>query len=131
MNNDRIARLLSEVKIEIFGDDENTSKDKILTLKIKQANAIGFNILYPFKKIKRPLEMPDMYDDWLVMASVELYRKIGDENIKSYAENGLSYTYGTASLLSDELQTMLVPVAGVPIVKEEIKDEEKIDESEL
>lgn len=126
MREERIKNLLSDLRVEILGNDVNTSKDKILTLKLKQANAIGLNILYPFKKGKdRPLEIPDIYDDWLVMAGVELYRGIGDENIKSYAENGLSYTRGTASLLSDELQTLLVPVAGSPGTVE------VIDESEL
>ena len=115
MREERIKKLLVDLRVEILGNDVDTSKDKILTLKLKQANAIGLNILYPIKKGKdRPLEIPDIYDDWLVMAGVELYRGIGDENIKSYAENGLSYTRGTASLLSDELQTLLVPVAGSP-----------------
>ena len=126
MIEERIKKLLPDLRVEILGNDVDTSKDKILTLKLKQANAIGLNILYPFKKGKdRPLEIPDIYDDWLVMAGVELYRGIGDENIKSYAENGLSYTRGTASLLSDELQTLLVPVAGSPGTVE------VIDESEL
>lgn len=130
MEDDRIDTLLEELRLEILGSSEDTSKDDILTLKLKQANTIGLRLAYPFLKGEElPSEMPTQYNDWLVMAAVELYRGIGDENIKSYAENGLSYTRGTAALLSDELSTLVIPLGKVMSMVPSESEEE--NESEL
>lgn len=132
MEEERIDSLLEEVRLEILGSKEDTSKDDILTLKLKQANTIGLRLAYPFLKGEElPSEMPTQYDDWLVMAAVELYRGIGDENIKSYAENGLSYTRGTAALLSDELSTLVIPLGKVMTMEQKVEEESEENESEL
>ena len=48
MQEDRIDSLLEEVRLEILGSNNDTSKDDILTLKLKQANTIGLRLAYPF-----------------------------------------------------------------------------------
>ena len=81
---------------------------------------IGLSIKYPFDDDKNTL--PAKYNNWQIRCCLELYKLAGNENIKTYKENGLEWTTFRDGL-STSLIEEIVPSVGVPKrKKEEIKD---------
>ena len=105
---------LKKMRLEILGDIEDTSKDEIFKLKLTDAKYIALNTLYPFND--EITTLPERYKNWQVRCAIELYNRIGEENIESYSENGISYSYGD-NLVSKELMSELTPKAGVSLWK--------------
>jgi len=103
---------LSEIRLQILGDTDNTSKDDIFKIMLKRAKYIALGTLYPYDF--EITELPQrIQEDWQVRCAIELYEKMDATNVQSYSENGLSITYFTG-LLSSNLIHELTPKAGVP-----------------
>lgn len=93
--------------------DEDASKDALFKLMLKRAKYIALGLLYPYD-----LEIDELpiriQKDWQIRCAEELLNSLGDENVQSYSENGLSISYFT-SLLSQDLKSELTPSkVGVP-----------------
>lgn len=103
---------IEEMRLTIFKDKEKNSKDDIFKLMLKRAKFIALGTLYPYDL--EITEIPKrIAEDWQVRCAIELYERLGDENLQSYSENDLSISYFT-DLLSDRLINELTPKAGVP-----------------
>lgn len=100
------------MRLEILENSSDTSEDEIFKLKLKRAKFKYLGLVYPFDKKKT--ELPDdKAREWQTKCAIELYTSEG-KDLKSYAENGLSESYGRAGLSQDLLNELPPPHGGVP-----------------
>lgn len=101
------------MRIEILGVDEieNTSKDEAFKIKLEDAKNIALDRIYPYQK--DITKLPDRLLNWQTRVAIELYNRLGDEGLTSYAENGLSYSYKTDFISEELLRELPPPHAGV------------------
>ena len=102
---------------EIHASEENYKN--ILESLLEDSLNIGLSIKYPFDD--NIDKLPTRYDNWQLRCCVELYKLAGNENIKSYKENGLEWTMFRDGL-STNLVHEIIPKVGIP--KEVAKDDE-------
>lgn len=104
---------LKEMRIEILEDSSDDSKDEVFKIKLKRAKFRYLRLVYPFR-YRTIAELPDdCARDWQTKCAIELYNLNGDENLKSYSENGLSESYARAGISQDLLNELPPPEAGV------------------
>ena len=104
---------LKEMRIEILNNVEDTSKDEVFKIKLKRAKFRYLRLVYPFR-YRTMTELPDdSARDWQTKCAIELYGLNGDENLKSYTENGLKEEYARAGLSQDLINELPPPEAGV------------------
>lgn len=105
---------LQKMRLEILNDINDESKDDIFKMKLLDAKIIALNTLFPFHDTKVDIDENNVrLRDWQVRCAIELYNKIGNENVSSYSENGLSVTF-LEGVISSSLLKELVPKVGVP-----------------
>lgn len=102
----------------IFESQENYNKtiDRLLD----DAKEDALSLRFPYKDTTN-MELPLRYYNWQLRCAEELYHLIGSTNIKSYSENGLSWTRDTANL-STFLVNKIEPFIGF-ITEEDDEDE--------
>lgn len=93
---------------------------------LEDAKNIALSNLYPFEDWSE-MELPKKYYNWQIRASVELFHFLGYEGIKSYSENGLSFSRMEDGISADLLDE-LMPNAGT-IKKTTLQDEESSKET--
>ncbi len=104
---------LKEMRVEILEDINDNSEDEVFKIKLKRAKFRYLSLVYPFDKDMTNLPN-ERAQEWQIKCAIELYNLKGDENTKSYAENGLSESYARAGLSQDLLNELPPPKAGVP-----------------
>ena len=109
----------------IFGDI-NTYNNVLLRL-LDDAREDALSLRYPYQDTTKK-KMPKKYLNWQLRCAEELYHLIGSVNIKSYSENGLSWTRDTA-YLSTYLVNRIEPMVGY-IRDDEDEECEEDDENE-
>lgn len=103
--------------------DENVHKtveyyEQILNDLLEDSKTIGLSLRFPYFKDYSKLELPEKYYNWQIRCCVELYKLAGNENIKSYSENGLNWEMFRNGLSLD-LRNEIRPKVGVPIEDDE------------
>lgn len=93
----------------IFGDKE--TYEKVLTNLLEDSKYIALSIKYPFEDYSNK-QLPKMYYNWQLRCAKELFQMLGYENIKSYAENGITWTRDGGNI-SDDLRIEIMPNIGV------------------
>ena len=101
--------------------DEETHESKelyeqYLNSLLEDTKDIALNHLYPFL-VERP-ELPSRYYGWQLRACEEINETAGFRGLKSYSENGLSFSKATDGMLSLSIINELIPYAGIPEKKE-------------
>lgn len=104
----------------IFGD--NDTYDKVLLRLLDDSWYIGLSLRYPYRDFSK-LMLPSKYWNWHLRCCEQLYKLIGTAGIKSYAENGLSWTRDSA-YLPYELTNEIEPIVGY-IVSDDDKEDIK------
>ena len=92
-------------KETVFGDIK--TYEKTLTRLLEDAKYIALSIRYPYEDFS-DYELPKKYYNWQLRCCEELYKLIGSANIKSYSENGLSWTRDSSNLsysLTNEIES--------------------------
>ena len=111
---------LEKLKDRIFYDElvfETVEiYEKTLNRLLEDSKAIALSLRFPYKQYEN-IDLPERYKNWQLRCCEELYPLIGSINIKSYAENGLSWTRDTG-YLSNQLVNEIEPLVGY-IKKEE------------
>jgi hypothetical protein len=97
---------------KVFGNEESY-KLRLESL-LEDALNIALGELYPFLDDYEGVELPKRYYNWQIRACVELYNQESNAGIKSYSENGLSWSKSNDGVLSNSLLSELVPRVGVP-----------------
>lgn len=94
--------------------------ENILNSLLDDSLNIGLSLKYPFDDTKTSL--PARYNNWQIRCCLELYKLAGNENIKSYKENGLEWTLFRDGL-SINLIHEIIPQVGIPkLVAKEDED---------
>lgn len=124
MDSENIQLELLEQRIEydekIFGDEE--TYESVLNRLLDDSKFIALSIRFPYQDYSN-MDLPSKYKNWQLRCCQEIYQGIGTEGIKSYAENGLSWTRDSG-YISYELRNEIESVVG--FIQEEI--EEPIEE---
>lgn len=105
--------MLSDLKL-LLGIS-GTEQDNLLTLLINIAKDLALRTINPFDSELSKLLLPSKYNFWVVLASKEMYQNMGNENVRSYSENGLSISYkDLTSGISKDLLGQLIAKVGIP-----------------
>ena len=103
---------------QIFTDNE--TYEKVLNRLLEDSKYIALSIRYPYQDYSNK-ELPNKYKNWQLRCCEEIYQGMGTQGIKSYSENGLSWTRDSG-YISYELRDEIEPLVGY------IKEESDIDE---
>lgn len=103
---------------EVFGD--NATYIKVLNRLLDDSKYIALSLRFPYRDYSE-MELPSKYNNWQLRCCEELYAGIGRAGIKSYAENGLSWTRDSA-YISTGLVNEIEPMIGYIIPNEEDGD---------
>lgn len=101
----------------IFGDGETYMQ--VIERLLDDSKFIALSIRFPYQDYSN-MNLPSKYKNWQLRCCQEIYQSIGTEGIKSYAENGLSWTRDSG-YISYELRNEIESVVGY--IKEEIEGE--------
>lgn len=78
---------------------------------LEDSKYIALSLRYPYQDYTE-YELPKKYYNWQLRCCSELYNLIDSQNIKSYSENGLSWTRDSANL-STSLVEEIEPMVGI------------------
>lgn len=98
----------------VFDEDifkDGVTYEKVLKNLLDDSKHIALSIRFPFEDYSNT-ELPTKYLNWQLRCAVELYQMLGKENIKSYSENGMSFTKDGTNI-SPDLYDEIMPTVGV------------------
>lgn len=102
----------------IFTDNE--TYEMVLNRLLDDSKYVALSLRFPYQDYSNK-ELPIKYNNWQLRCCEELYNGIGTEGIKSYSENGLSWTRDSG-YISYELRDEIQPMVGV--IESDEEDEE-------
>lgn len=115
--------VVGEVQYTYFGEATiYETYIKVLKRLLDDSKYIALSLRFPYKDYSE-MELPKKYNNWQLRCSEEIYNSIGNVGIKSYAENGLSWTRDSG-YISYELRGEIEPMVGYIEVEEEADDDE-------
>ena len=121
MDSENIQYDLLSQRIEyspnIFGDED--TYESVLNRLLEDSKYIALSIRFPYKDYSN-MELPSKYKNWQLRCCEELYNSIGTQGIKSYSENGLSWTRDSG-YISYELRNEIESMVGY--IVEEVEDD--------
>lgn len=103
--------------VKIFGDNE--TYESVLNRLLDDSKFIALSIRFPYQDYSN-MDLPSKYKNWQLRCCQEIYQGIGTEGIKSYAENGLSWTRDSG-YISYELRSEIESFVGY--IQEEVEEE--------
>lgn len=128
MDSENIQLELLKQRIEynerIFGDNE--TYESVLNRLLDDSKFIALSIRFPYQDYSN-MDLPSKYKNWQLRCCQEIYQGIGTEGIKSYAENGLSWTRDSG-YISYELRSEIESFVGY--IQEEVEEEPTEEENE-
>lgn len=131
MDSENIQLDLLKQRIEyeetIFGDNE--TYELVLNRLLEDSKYIALSIRYPYQDFSN-MELPNKYKNWQLRCCQEIYNGIGTEGIKSYSENGLSWTRDSG-YISYELRNEIESMVGYIVEEVEEETEETPTEEEV
>lgn len=107
----------------IFGDNE--TYEKVLNRLLEDSKYIALSIRYPYQDFSN-MELPNKYKNWQLRCCQEIYNGIGTEGIKSYSENGLSWTRDSG-YISYELRNEIESYIGYILEEDEVENNVQTD----
>lgn len=93
--------------------------EAILQGYLDDAESIALETLYPFLDDYENVELPKKYYNWHLRAAVEISKWQSNQGVKSYSENGLSWSKDNDGVLSTALLDELIPHVGTPKRRDE------------
>lgn len=104
--------------------DENIFEDRqtyndVLKRLLEDSKFVGLSIRFPYKDFSN-MELPSKYKNWQLRCCEEIYNGIGTQGIKSYSENGLSWTRDSG-YISYELRNEIESTVGY--IEEEVEED--------
>ena len=94
--------------------------EKVLNRLLEDSKFIALSLRFPYQDYSS-MELPAKYKNWQLRCCEELYKNIGTQGIKSYSENGLSWTRDSA-YITHELSSEIEPMAGYIVASESDSD---------
>ena len=108
---------------KIFGDED--TYESVLNRLLDDSKFIALSIRFPYQDYSN-MDLPNKYKNWQLRCCQEIYQGIGTEGIKSYAENGLSWTRDSG-YISYELRSEIESFVGYIQEEEPIEEENEGD----
>lgn len=105
-----------EYEENIFGDIQ--TYNEVLKRLLEDSKFVGLSIRFPYKDYSN-MELPSKYKNWQLRCCEEIYNGIGTQGIKSYSENGLSWTRDSG-YISYELRNEIESTVGY--IEEEVEE---------
>lgn len=120
IDEEQLERLETRLPFDakIFGDKK--TYEEVLTRLLEDSKYVALSLRFPYKDYAE-MELPNKYKNWQLRCCLEIYQGIGSEGIKSYSENGLSWTRDSG-YISNELRSEIEPLVGYIIEEEEEED---------
>ena len=109
--NAQVEKLKKRIPLSVTGLEDPKLYENMIEALLEDSKNIALSNIYPFKDWSE-MELPAKYKNWQIRASIELYNLADKAGIKSYAENGLSWSRET-DLLSAGLMEEITPRVGV------------------
>lgn len=103
--------LKRRIPFEETGLDDEEVYDQMIVDLLEDSRNIALSNIYPFEDWSS-LDLPAKYNNWQIRAAIELYNLADKAGIKSYSENGLSWSK-SSDLLSVGLMEEIMPKVGV------------------
>ena len=118
-SNTQLELLKNRIEYEenIFGDMQ--TYDEVLNRLLEDSKFVGLSIRFPYKDYSN-MELPSKYKNWQLRCCEEIYNGIGTQGIKSYSENGLSWTRDSG-YISYELRNEIESTVGY--IEEEVEED--------
>lgn len=114
---------VNEVEYTYFGEKTIFGTyNKVLNRLLEDSKYVALSLRFPYQDYSK-IELPKKYYNWQLRCCEEIYNGIGNVGIKSYAENGLSWTRDSG-YISYELRGEIEPMAGY--INKEEDDEDVI-----
>lgn len=116
MDNAQLEKLMERIPNDrtVFSSDEEY--ESFLNRLLEDSKAIALSLRFPYKNVEN-FDLPSQYNNWQLRCCEELYNGIGNQGIKSYSENGLSWTRDSG-YISYELRNEIEPLIGYITVEE-------------
>ncbi len=92
---------------DVFAD--NSTYTKVLNRLLEDSKYVGLSLRFPYQDYSN-MDLPKKYNNWQIRCCVEIYEQIGTIGLKSYAENGLSWTRDSTYIsyeLRNEIESMI------------------------
>ena len=103
--------VVNDIEFTYFGDTTiYETYNKVLNRLLEDSKYVGLSLRFPYKDYSN-IELPVKYKNWQLRCCEEIYQGIGNVGIKSYAENGLSWTRDSG-YISYELRGEIEPMVG-------------------
>lgn len=90
--------------------------ESVLKRLLEDSKFLALSLRFPYQDYSS-MELPAKYNNWQLRCCEELYKNIGTQGIKSYSENGLSWTRDSA-YITHELSSEIEPMAGYIVASE-------------
>ena len=90
--------------------------ETVLNRLLEDSKFVALSLRFPYQDYSS-MELPAKYKNWQLRCCEELYKNIGTQGIKSYSENGLSWTRDSA-YITYELSSEIEPMAGYIVASE-------------
>ena len=87
-----------------------TIYESVLNRLLEDSKYIALSLRFPYSDYSN-MELPSKYKNWQLRCCEEIYNGIGTQGIKSYSENGLSWTRDSG-YISYELREEIEPMVG-------------------
>ena len=97
----------------------------VLNRLLEDSKYVALSIRYPYQDFSN-MELPNKYKNWQLRCCQEIYNGIGTEGIKSYSENGLSWTRDSGYIsyeLRSEIESMVGYIQEETEVSTEVETE--------
>ena len=117
-SNTQLELLRNRIEYEenTFGDIQ--TYNEVLNRLLEDSKFVGLSIRFPYKDYSN-MELPSKYKNWQLRCCEEIYNGIGTQGIKSYSENGLSWTRDSG-YISYELRNEIESTVGY--IEEEVEE---------
>lgn len=121
VENTQITLLMERIEYEenIFGNEETYKK--VLNRLLEDSKYVALSLRFPYQDYSN-MEVPTKYKNWQLRCCEEIYNGIGTQGIKSYAENGLSWTRDSG-YISYDLRGEIEPTVGYIIPEESVEED--------
>lgn len=98
--------------------DNYDTYEEVLNRLLEDSKFVGLSIRFPYKDYSN-MELPSKYNNWQLRCCEEIYNGIGTQGIKSYSENGLSWTRDSG-YISYELRNEIESTVGY--IEDEVEE---------
>lgn len=108
--NTQLTLLKDRIEYDVNVFTDNATYEAVLTRLLEDSKYIALSLRFPYKDFS-DIDLPTKYNNWQLRCCEELYNAIGNQGIKSYSENGLSWTRDSG-YISNELRNEIEPIVG-------------------